>query len=175
MISLLEKQRVNIPSQSKDLEFLTEAEIEESVRAEKLIVDCQKDASLARKIQSSQVKDKKLKKKPVKVQTSLLREIEEERSKEHRVNDSSVDYVNCLHKKLPAITEHTQYSLKSELFLIISEEDSKRQVSRQQMFIAESKTKPLNKKKSTSDLMRISVKRRRLYLYAKEHEEKLQR
>ncbi|KAI3667160.1 hypothetical protein L6452_42209 [Arctium lappa] len=43
------------------------------------------------------------------------------------------------------------------------------------MFIAESKTKLLNKDKSTSDLMRISVKQRRIYLYAKEHEEKLQR
>ncbi|KAI3729556.1 hypothetical protein L6452_18217 [Arctium lappa] len=43
--------------------------------------------------------------------------------------------------------------------------------SRQQMFIAESKTKLLNKEKSTSDLMRISVKQRQLYLYAKEHEE----
>ncbi|KAI3706721.1 hypothetical protein L6452_24648 [Arctium lappa] len=30
-------------------------------------------------------------------------------------------------------------------------------------------------KKSTSDLMRISVKQRQLYLYAKEHEKKLQR
>ncbi|KAI3757693.1 hypothetical protein L6452_05236 [Arctium lappa] len=39
------------------------------------------------------------------------------------------------------------------------------------MFIAESKTKLLNKEKSTSDLMRISVKQRQLYLYAKEHEE----
>ncbi|KAI3680733.1 hypothetical protein L6452_35508 [Arctium lappa] len=43
--------------------------------------------------------------------------------------------------------------------------------SRQQMFIAESKTKLLNKEKSTSDPMRISVKQRQLYLYAKEHEE----
>ncbi|KAI3665328.1 hypothetical protein L6452_43952 [Arctium lappa] len=40
---------------------------------------------------------------------------------------------------------------------------------------AESKMKPLNKEKSTSDLMRISVKKRQLYLYAKEHEKKLQR
>ncbi|KAI3669277.1 hypothetical protein L6452_40505 [Arctium lappa] len=41
--------------------------------------------------------------------------------------------------------------------------------------LTESKTKLLNKDKSTSDLMRISVKQRRIYLYAKEHEEKLQR
>ncbi|KAI3748094.1 hypothetical protein L6452_10961 [Arctium lappa] len=44
-----------------------------------------------------------------------------------------------------------------------------------QMFIAESKTKLLNNEKSTSDLMRISVKQRQLYQYAKEHEKKLQR
>ncbi|KAI3770895.1 hypothetical protein L6452_02043 [Arctium lappa] len=50
-----------------------------------------------------------------------------------------------------------------------------RQVSRQQMFIVESKTKLLNQDKSTSDLMRISVKQRRLYTYAKKPEEKLQR
>ncbi|KAI3733999.1 hypothetical protein L6452_13459 [Arctium lappa] len=50
-----------------------------------------------------------------------------------------------------------------------------RQVSRQHMFIAESKTKLLNKEKSTNDLMRISVKQRQLYIYAKEHKEKLQR
>ncbi|KAI3757589.1 hypothetical protein L6452_05130 [Arctium lappa] len=33
------------------------------------------------------------------------------------------------------------------------------------MFLAESKTKLLNKEKSTSDLMRISVNQRQLYLY----------
>ncbi|KAI3702325.1 hypothetical protein L6452_28059 [Arctium lappa] len=43
------------------------------------------------------------------------------------------------------------------------------------MFIAESKTKLLNNEKSTSDLMRISVKQRQLYQYAKEQEKKLQR
>ncbi|KAI3701896.1 hypothetical protein L6452_27350 [Arctium lappa] len=53
MISHLENQWPKIPSQSSDLEFLTEAELEESVRAEKLIADCQRDASLALKIQSS--------------------------------------------------------------------------------------------------------------------------
>ncbi|KAI3746276.1 hypothetical protein L6452_08702 [Arctium lappa] len=67
MISHLENQRLKVPTQSTNLEFLTEAEIEESVRAEKLIVDCQRDVSLALKVQSSQVKDKKLKKKPVEV------------------------------------------------------------------------------------------------------------
>ncbi|KAI3681326.1 hypothetical protein L6452_36117 [Arctium lappa] len=55
------------------------------------------------------------------------------------------------------------------------EEEIPEQVSRQHMFIAESKTKLLNKEKSTSDLMRISVKQRQLYIYAKEHMEKLQR
>ncbi|KAI3771391.1 hypothetical protein L6452_02555 [Arctium lappa] len=96
MISHLEIQRLKIPSQSTDLEFLTEAEIEESVRAEKLIADCQRDATLDLKIQSSQVKDKKLKKKPVEVQDALLKEIEEERSKALVVSDSSVDW--CKHK-----------------------------------------------------------------------------
>ncbi|KAI3758649.1 hypothetical protein L6452_06217 [Arctium lappa] len=92
MISHLEKQRLKIPSQSIDLEFLTEAEIEESVRVVKLIADCQRDASVALKIQSSQIKDKKLKKKPVDVQAALLKEIEEERSKKQRVSDSSVEW-----------------------------------------------------------------------------------
>ncbi|KAI3697976.1 hypothetical protein L6452_31083 [Arctium lappa] len=82
MISHLESQRRKVPSQSSELQFLTDAEIEESVRAEKLIADCQRDASLALKIQSSQVKDKKLKRKPVEVQAALLKEIEKERSKE---------------------------------------------------------------------------------------------
>ncbi|KAI3684856.1 hypothetical protein L6452_34083 [Arctium lappa] len=50
-----------------------------------------------------------------------------------------------------------------------------KQISRQHMFIAESKMKLMNKEKSTSDLMRISVKQRQLYLYVKEHEKKLQR
>ncbi|KAI3702337.1 hypothetical protein L6452_28073 [Arctium lappa] len=96
MIYHLESQRLKIPSQSTDLEFLTEAEIEESVRAEKLIADCQRDATLALKIQSSQVKDKKLKKKPIEVQAALLNEIEEERSKEKVVSYSSVYW--CKHK-----------------------------------------------------------------------------
>ncbi|KAI3681662.1 hypothetical protein L6452_36464 [Arctium lappa] len=92
IISHMESQRRNVPSQSSDLKFLTEAEIEESVRAEKLIADCQRDASLALKFQSSQVKDKKLKRKPVEVQATLLKEIEEERSKEKAVNDNTVDW-----------------------------------------------------------------------------------
>ncbi|KAI3697893.1 hypothetical protein L6452_30995 [Arctium lappa] len=96
MISHLENQQRKIPSQSSDLEFLTEAEIEESVRAEKLIADCERDASLALKIQSSQVKNKKLKKKPVEVQAALLKEIEEECSKEKAVKDNLVDW--CKHK-----------------------------------------------------------------------------
>ncbi|KAI3681327.1 hypothetical protein L6452_36118 [Arctium lappa] len=67
MISHLESQRRKVPSQSSELKFLTDAEIQESVRAEKLIAECQRDASLALKIQSFQVKDKKLKRKLVEV------------------------------------------------------------------------------------------------------------
>ncbi|KAI3746737.1 hypothetical protein L6452_09176 [Arctium lappa] len=96
MISHLESQRRKVPSQSSDLEFLTEVEIQESVRNKKLIADCQRDASLALKIQSSQVKDKKLKSKPVEVQAALLKEIEEERSKDKAVSDNSIDW--CKHK-----------------------------------------------------------------------------
>ncbi|KAI3758736.1 hypothetical protein L6452_06307 [Arctium lappa] len=61
MISHLESQRLKVPLQttSTELEFLTEAEIEESVRAEKLIADCQRDTYLALKIQSSQIKDER--------------------------------------------------------------------------------------------------------------------
>ncbi|KAI3758546.1 hypothetical protein L6452_06113 [Arctium lappa] len=92
IISHMESQRRKVPSQSSDLKFLTKAEIEESVRAEKLIADCQRDASLALKIQSSQVKDKKLKRKPVEVQAALLKESEEERSKEKAVSDNTVDW-----------------------------------------------------------------------------------
>ncbi|KAI3735904.1 hypothetical protein L6452_15428 [Arctium lappa] len=92
IISHMESQRRKVPSQSSDLKFLTEAEVEESVRAEKLIADCQRDASLALKIQSSQVKDKKLKRKPVEVQAALLKEIEEERSKGKAVSDNTVDW-----------------------------------------------------------------------------------
>ncbi|KAI3677958.1 hypothetical protein L6452_37232 [Arctium lappa] len=98
MISHLESQRLKVPLQnsSTELDFLTEAEIEKSVRAEKLIVDCQRDASLALKVQSSQVKDKKLKKNPVEVQAALQKEIEEERLKEQAVSDNSVEW--CKHK-----------------------------------------------------------------------------
>ncbi|KAI3707590.1 hypothetical protein L6452_26216 [Arctium lappa] len=290
---------------------LLKAEIEESVRAEKLIADCQRDASLALKIQSSLVKDKKLKKKPFEVQAALLKEIEEERSKEQRVSDNSVDW--CKHKldyrsdpmkivsvaisgrkkkdkvsvtmeitredgsckamfvsklesfgymewlefkdalnksksiyrgyvekindalinrvaailKVPSTlhSKPNQFKRKpvsslSENVVVIKNEtsikfsreslfgpppdlsvldlslpsggpyvagqvlkepfgiffrDDEEELRFQRMFIAESKTKPLNKDKSTSELMRISVKQRRLYLYAKEHEEKLQR
>ncbi|KAI3759258.1 hypothetical protein L6452_06940 [Arctium lappa] len=93
MISHLESQRLKIPLQTPSIElnFLTEAEIEESVRAEKLIAECQKDAYLALKFQSSQVKDKKLKKNPVEVQAALLKEIEEERSKEKEVSDKALE------------------------------------------------------------------------------------
>ncbi|KAI3718553.1 hypothetical protein L6452_19430 [Arctium lappa] len=96
MISHLESQRRKVPSQSSELQFLTDAEIEKFVRAEKLIAECQRDASLALKIQSSQVKDKKLKCKPVEFQAALLKEIEEERSKEKSVSDNTVDW--CKHK-----------------------------------------------------------------------------
>ncbi|KAI3729483.1 hypothetical protein L6452_18143 [Arctium lappa] len=40
-----------------EIDFLTEAEIEESIRAEKLIAECQQDATLTLKVQSSQFKD----------------------------------------------------------------------------------------------------------------------
>ncbi|KAI3745847.1 hypothetical protein L6452_08258 [Arctium lappa] len=247
--------------------------------AEKLIADCQRDASHALKIQSSQVKDKKLKKKPVEVQAALLKEIEEERSKEQRVSDSSVEWckskidyrsdlmkiivVTISRKKkkdrvsvtmeitredgsckamfvskletfgymewlefkealkkskstsrgyvegiLEALINRVSTVLKvpsalpskprqfkrkpvsssSENVAVIRNETSIK-FSREALFgpppdlsvldlslpPAESKTKPLNKEKSTSDLMRISVKQRQPYLYAKEHEEKLQR
>ncbi|KAI3677685.1 hypothetical protein L6452_36951 [Arctium lappa] len=94
MISHLESQRLKIFLQtpSTELDFLTEAEIEESVRAEKLIVECQQDATLALKVQSSQVKDKKLKKNLVEVQVALLKEIEDERLKEKEVNDKALDW-----------------------------------------------------------------------------------
>ncbi|KAI3748567.1 hypothetical protein L6452_11724 [Arctium lappa] len=94
MIAQLESQRLKIPLQTSfsELDFLTEAEREESAKAEKLITECRRDAQLALKIQSSQVKDKKLKRKPVEVQAALLKEIEEERSKEQEINDKSIEW-----------------------------------------------------------------------------------
>ncbi|KAI3707389.1 hypothetical protein L6452_25855 [Arctium lappa] len=94
MIAQLESQRLKIPLQTSlsELDFLTEAEREESAKAEKLFAECRRDAQLALKIQSSQVKDKKLKRKPVEVQVALLKEIEEERSKEQEINDKSIEW-----------------------------------------------------------------------------------
>ncbi|KAI3770566.1 hypothetical protein L6452_01704 [Arctium lappa] len=94
MIAQLESQRLKIPLQISfsEIDFLTEAEREESAKAEKLIAECRRDAQLALKIQSSQVKDKKLKSKPVEVQATLLKEIEEERSKEQEINDKSIEW-----------------------------------------------------------------------------------
>ncbi|KAI3678292.1 hypothetical protein L6452_37579 [Arctium lappa] len=94
MISHLESQRLKIPLQqsSNEIDFLNEAEIEESIRAEKLIAECQQDATLSLKVQSSQVKDKRLKKNPVEVQAALLKEIKEERSREQEVSDNSVEW-----------------------------------------------------------------------------------
>ncbi|KAI3729524.1 hypothetical protein L6452_18184 [Arctium lappa] len=93
MIAQLESQRLKVPLQtSSELDFLTKAEREESAKAEKLIAECRRDAQLALKIQSSQVKDKKLKRKPVEVQAALLKEIEEERSKEQEINDKSIEW-----------------------------------------------------------------------------------
>ncbi|KAI3692615.1 hypothetical protein L6452_32435 [Arctium lappa] len=94
MIAQLESQRLKIPLQTSfsELDFLTDAEREESAKAEKLFAECRRDAQLALKIQSSQVKDKKLKRKPVEVQAALLKEIEEERSKEQEINDKSIEW-----------------------------------------------------------------------------------
>ncbi|KAI3684854.1 hypothetical protein L6452_34081 [Arctium lappa] len=94
MIAQLESQRLKIPLQTSfsELDFLTDAEQEESAKAEKLFAECRRDAQLALKIQSSQVKDKKLKRKPVEVQAALLKEIEEERSKEQEINDKSIEW-----------------------------------------------------------------------------------
>ncbi|KAI3715452.1 hypothetical protein L6452_22434 [Arctium lappa] len=93
MIAQLESQRLKVPLQtSTELDFLTEAEREESAKAEKLIAECIQDAQIPLKIQSSQVKDKKLKSKPVEVQVALLKEIEEERSKEQEINDRSIEW-----------------------------------------------------------------------------------
>ncbi|KAI3669317.1 hypothetical protein L6452_40549 [Arctium lappa] len=94
MIAQLESQRLKVPLQTSfsELDFLTKAEREESAKAEKLIAECRRDAQLALKIQSSQVKDKKLKRKPVEVQAALLKEIEEERSKEQEINDKSIEW-----------------------------------------------------------------------------------
>ncbi|KAI3758599.1 hypothetical protein L6452_06166 [Arctium lappa] len=94
MITQLESQRLKIPLQTSfsELDFLTDAEREESAKAEKLFAECRRDAQLALKIQSSQVKDKKLKRKPVEVQVALLKEIEEERSKEQEINDKSIEW-----------------------------------------------------------------------------------
>ncbi|KAI3770913.1 hypothetical protein L6452_02061 [Arctium lappa] len=94
MIAQLESQRLKIPLQASfsELDFLTDAEREESAKAEKLFAECRRDAQLALKIQSSQVKDKKLKRKPVEVQAALLKEIEEECSKEQEINDKSIEW-----------------------------------------------------------------------------------
>ncbi|KAI3745915.1 hypothetical protein L6452_08327 [Arctium lappa] len=94
MIAQLESQRLKIPLQTSfsELDFLTEAEREESAKAEKLIAECRRDAQLALEIQSSQVKDKNLKRKPVEVQVALLKEIEEGRSKEQEINDKSIEW-----------------------------------------------------------------------------------
>ncbi|KAI3693009.1 hypothetical protein L6452_32836 [Arctium lappa] len=68
MIAQLESQRLKIPLQTSfsELDFLTDAEREESAKAEKL--------------------------KPVEVQAALLKEIEEERSKEQEINDKSIEW-----------------------------------------------------------------------------------
>ncbi|KAI3669290.1 hypothetical protein L6452_40521 [Arctium lappa] len=94
MIAQLESQRLKIPLQTSfsELDFLTDAEREESAKAEKMFDECRRDAQLALKIQSSEIKDKKLKRKPVEVQAALLKEIEEERSKEQEINDKSIEW-----------------------------------------------------------------------------------
>ncbi|KAI3692936.1 hypothetical protein L6452_32761 [Arctium lappa] len=83
MISNLESLRLKIPPQTFDEEFdfLYKVEIKESVRAEKLIIECQKDVDLALEVHSSLFNDDKMKKNPVKVQAALLKEIEEENAK----------------------------------------------------------------------------------------------
>ncbi|KAI3665205.1 hypothetical protein L6452_43828 [Arctium lappa] len=71
MIAQLESQRLKIPLQTSfsELDFLTEAEREESAKAEKLIAECRRDAQLALRIQSSQG-----------------------RSKEQEINDKSIEW-----------------------------------------------------------------------------------
>ncbi|KAI3770879.1 hypothetical protein L6452_02027 [Arctium lappa] len=69
---------------------------EEERKKKMEIISHLENASLALKIQSSQVKDKKLKSKLVEVQAALLKEIEEERCKEKVVSDNTVDW--CKHK-----------------------------------------------------------------------------
>ncbi|KAI3678084.1 hypothetical protein L6452_37363 [Arctium lappa] len=92
MISNLESLRLKIPPQTsnEEFDFLSKAEIEESVRAEKLIAECQKDADLALEVHSSLFNDDNMKKNPVKVQVALLKEIEEENAKRKEINDDSL-------------------------------------------------------------------------------------
>ncbi|KAI3707290.1 hypothetical protein L6452_25680 [Arctium lappa] len=75
---------ISVPAPTLKEVFIQEAgdrkEIK-SIRVERLYVEFQKDASLALKVQSTLVKDKKLKKNPVKVQEALLKEIKEENRK----------------------------------------------------------------------------------------------
>ncbi|KAI3735718.1 hypothetical protein L6452_15228 [Arctium lappa] len=92
MISNLESLRLKIHPQTSDEEFdiLSKAEIEESVRVEKLIVECQKDVDLALEVHSSLFNDDKMKKNTLNVQSTLLKEIEEENAKIKEISDASV-------------------------------------------------------------------------------------
>ncbi|KAI3759050.1 hypothetical protein L6452_06623 [Arctium lappa] len=91
MISNLESLPLKIPPQStEEFDFLSKVEIEESVRDEKLIAECQKDDDLALEVHSSLFKDDKMKKNPVKVQAAPLKEIEEENAKRKEISDASL-------------------------------------------------------------------------------------
>ncbi|KAI3681283.1 hypothetical protein L6452_36073 [Arctium lappa] len=94
MISHLESQRLTIPPQSllEELNFISEAEYEESVRTERLLPDYRRDADLALKVHASMFKDDKLKENAVVVQAAILKVIEEERTKEKVVSDKSLDW-----------------------------------------------------------------------------------
>ncbi|KAI3672905.1 hypothetical protein L6452_39006 [Arctium lappa] len=103
-LKLLSTSVGELPSQTDD-----EDEEEESLihprrpsrplqRAERLIVECQEDASLALKVQSTLVKEKKLKKNPVKVQATLLKEIKETNRKAKEISDSELAW--CRNKHL---------------------------------------------------------------------------
>ncbi|KAI3692006.1 hypothetical protein L6452_31811 [Arctium lappa] len=141
MIAQLESQRLKIPPQTSfsELDFLTEAEREEYAKAEKLFAECRRDAQLALKIQSSQVKDKKLKRKPVEVQAALLKEIEEERSKEQEINDKSIEW--CKQKMdyrsdpLP-ITAVTIYGRKKKDQLSVTMEITREDGTQKSMYVS---------------------------------------
>ncbi|KAI3758737.1 hypothetical protein L6452_06308 [Arctium lappa] len=96
-----------------------------------------------------------------------------------RNSSNSKEYLKFLF--VPSVISRISYAYGVTSLLLLSKskksfvKNHQNEGKEEKKYLTESKTKLLNKDKSTSDLMRISVKQRGLYSYAKKHEEKLQR